>query len=224
MNAGIACAGDDGPLRPVPRPATLGQSVYETLLELVIAGRLRPGQHLVETELARHLGVSRQPVREAFHRLHAGGWIELRPSGGAFVHVPSDKEVDELLAVRELLEAETTRLAARQAGSDQVARLRLICHQGRAAASRGDTERFVAANDEFHCAVAELSGNNVLAQLATVMARRARWHYRQVAPLRRHDACEEHLEIADAIAAADEDRAMKAARAHIERTRMAYGR
>src|SRR6516225_3348810 len=99
-------------IRPVERPVPLRQSVYEALVELVIAGRLTAGQHLVETELARQLGVSRQPVREALHRLEAEGWVDLRPNQGAFVHVPTDKEVDQLLDVRELLEVETARLVA----------------------------------------------------------------------------------------------------------------
>jgi DNA-binding GntR family transcriptional regulator len=107
MALGIQSAGDAGVIRPVQRPVPLRQSVYESLVELVIDGRLRPGQHLVETELARLLGVSRQPVREALHRLEAEGWVDLRPSQGAFVHVPTHHEVDELLDVRELLEAET---------------------------------------------------------------------------------------------------------------------
>ena len=50
-------------IRPVERPVPLRQSVYEALVELVIAGRLTSGPHMVETELARQLGVSRQPVR-----------------------------------------------------------------------------------------------------------------------------------------------------------------
>src|SRR5262250_3701626 len=113
-------------ISPVERPVPLRQSVYEALVELVIAGRLTPGQHLVETELARQLGVSRQPVREALHRLEAEGWVDLRPNQGAFVHVPTDQEVDELLDVRELLEVETARLAVRAAGSQPVAWLREI--------------------------------------------------------------------------------------------------
>jgi DNA-binding GntR family transcriptional regulator len=112
VTADTVQAGEPGPIRPVERPVPLRQSVYEALVELVVAGRLRPSQHLVETELARQLGVSRQPVREALHRLEAEGWVDLRPNQGAFVHVPTDEEVDQLLDVRELLEVETVRLAA----------------------------------------------------------------------------------------------------------------
>src|SRR5258708_38047400 len=98
---GVAETFAEGPapglIRPVQRPVPLRQSVYETLVEHVVTGNLRPGQHLVESELARQLGVSRQPVREALHRLAAGGWIDLRPGQGAFVHVPTDEEVRQLL-------------------------------------------------------------------------------------------------------------------------------
>src|ERR1700685_3220171 len=119
-----------GPIRPVARPAPLRQSVYEALVELIVAGALRPGQHLVESELARQLGVSRQPVREALHRLGAEGGINLRPGQGPFVHVPTDSEVDQLLDVRELLEGATARLAARAATPEAVAGVRGAWQQG----------------------------------------------------------------------------------------------
>src|SRR6516225_8466445 len=106
-----------GVIRPLQRPAPLRQSVYDALIGLIVRGDLPPGQHMVETDLARQLGVSRQPIREALHRMEAEGWVDLRPSQGAFVHVPTDQEVDELLDVRALLEAETARLAAAGAAS-----------------------------------------------------------------------------------------------------------
>jgi DNA-binding GntR family transcriptional regulator len=211
-------------ISPVERPVPLRQSVYEALVELVIAGRLQPGQHLVETELARHLGVSRQPVREALHRLEAEGWVDLRPNQGAFVHVPTGEEVDELLDVRELLEAETARLAARAATSGEVSRLRVICHEGEAAMEAGDTERFVTVNNHFHDTLAQIAGNAVLAELSAIVGRRARWYYRLVAPLRGHESCAEHVRMVDAIEAGDTGQAAKVARDHVERTRNAYHR
>ena len=211
-------------IRPVERPVPLRQSVYEALVELVIAGRLSAGQHLVETELARQLGVSRQPVREALHRLEAEGWVDLRPNQGAFVHVPTDREVDQLLDVRELLEVETARLAARAVTPDQLARLRAICCDGEAAVAAGDTERFVSLNNSFHAALAEVGGNAVLAELSAIVGRRARWYYRLVAPMREHESCAEHLAMVEAIEAADGDQAAKVARSHVERTRNAYHR
>jgi DNA-binding GntR family transcriptional regulator len=222
MTAEIREAEESGPIRPVERPVPLRQSVYEALVELVVEGRLRPGQHLVETELARQLGVSRQPVREALHRLEAEGWVDLRPNQGAFVHVPTDEEVDQLLDVRELLEVETARLAAATGG--HVARLRLICHEGEAAVEAGDTGRFVAVNTEFHAELARMAGNAVLAELAEIVGRRVRWYYRQVAPVRGHESCAEHRDMVEAIEAGDAERASAIARKHTERTRAAYHR
>ena len=103
-------------IRPLQRPVPLRQSVYDALIDLIVGGDLPPGQHMVETDLARQLGVSRQPIREALHRMEAEGWVDLRPSQGAFVHVPTDAEVDNLLDVRVLLESETARLAAAMPG------------------------------------------------------------------------------------------------------------
>jgi DNA-binding GntR family transcriptional regulator len=211
-----------GLIRPLTRPVPLRQSVYEALVELIVAGTLRPGQHLVEAELARQLGVSRQPVREALHRLEAEGWIDLRPSQGAFVHVPTDTEVDQLLDVRELLEEKTARLAARAATPKAVAALREVWQQGVAAVDSGDVTRTVAANNDFHAAVAAIAGNAVLAQLSEIVGRRVRWYYRKVAPARGRESWAEHAEFIAAIEAGDEDKASDLARTHTERTRAAY--
>ncbi len=94
-----------GAVPKLERPGPLRDRVYEALLELITTRALQPGQHLVESELAGHLGVSRQPVREALQRLNTEGWVDLRPAQGAFVHEPTEEEADQLLTVRTLLEA-----------------------------------------------------------------------------------------------------------------------
>jgi len=211
-------------IRPVPRPVPLRQSVYDALIDLIVGGELRPGQHLVETDLARQLGVSRQPIREALHRMEAEGWVDLRPSQGAFVHVPTSSEVDELLDVRALLEAETAVLAARTATPAQVGRLREICAAGQRAAGQDDLSAAIAANDLFHAEIALVAGNAVLAELAGIVGRRVQWYYRMVAPERGYSSWSEHAELIDAIEAADAEQAQLLARRHAERTRDAYHR
>jgi DNA-binding GntR family transcriptional regulator len=211
-------------IRPVPRPVPLRQSVYDALIDLIVGGELRPGQHLVETDLARQLGVSRQPIREALHRMEAEGWVDLRPSQGAFVHVPTDSEVDELLDVRALLEAETAGLAARTATPAQVGRLREICADGQRTAGQDDLSAAIAANDEFHAEIALVGGNAVLAELAGIVGRRVQWHYRMVAREHGYGSWSEHAELIDAIQAADAERARLLARRHAERTKDAYHR
>ena len=214
MTADAKPAGPSAFISPVTRPVPLRQSVYEALVELVVGGRLRPGEHLVETELARLLGVSRQPVREALHRLEAEGWVDLRPNQGAFVHVPTDHEVDELLDVRELLEVQTARLAARSASAADRGPAAGPVARGRGCRGRRRHRGHGGGQQPVPRRAGPAGGNAVLADLAGIVSRRVRWYYRQVAPLRGRESWAEHAELIDAVAAGDEDQAAEVARKH----------
>ena len=204
------------------RPAPLREGVYDALLELIITRRLQPGQHLVESELAARLGISRQPVREALQRLSTEGWVDLRPAQGAFVHVPTEDEADQLLAVRSLLETESARLAAGNATDESIARLRALCDEGERALAADDVDAVVAANAALHSAVVEMSGNKVLAELAAQVDRRVRWYYTPVARQRGKRSWSEHAALIDALAAHDGERAAQIMREHTEQTRRSY--
>lgn len=206
----------------IPRPATLRESVIEAIQELIVSGQLKPGQHLVESELAEVLGVSRQPVREALQQLSGEGWVDLHPGQGAFVHVPTLEEADQLLAVRALLETESARLAALNAGEDGTRRLRALCARGIAEVESDDIESAVATNSELHALVTALSGNKVLAELASQVARRVRWYHTPVARQRGMTSWQEHTALIDAIEAGDETRAAQIMREHTEHTRASY--
>src|SRR5882762_1381730 len=155
------------PVRPrtLERPAPLREAVYDAIIEMIISRELQPGEHLAESELAAQLGVSRQPVREALQRLEGDGWVDLRPALGASVHVPTDAEADELLAVRTLLEAESARLAARNATPEDVERLWELQRSGVKALQANDQEGLVAANADLHAYVVSVSGNKALGDL-----------------------------------------------------------
>jgi DNA-binding GntR family transcriptional regulator len=208
--------------RRIARPVPLRESVYSAILEMIISRQLHPGQHLVESELALMLGVSRQPVREALQWLKNDGWVDLRPGLGAFVHTPTVAEADQLLAVRSLLETESARLAARNTTDEGVARLRELCDQGYAALGREDVSALVALNAELHATVMKMSGNDVLVELAAQVDRRVRWYYTPVARHRGAQSWEEHAALIDAIAAGDADRAGQVMAVHTEHTRRSY--
>jgi DNA-binding GntR family transcriptional regulator len=211
-----------GSVPKLERPGPLRERVYEALLELIITRSLRPGQHLVETELAGHLGVSRQPVREALQRLSTEGWIDLRPAQGAFVHEPTEEEADQLLVVRALLEAEAARLAAANASGKGLSRLDALCTTGERAVKADDIDAVVAANAAFHACVMELAGNSVLSELAGQVERRVRWYYTPIARQRGMQSWKEHRELISAIADRDEARAQRVMRIHTEHTRTSY--
>jgi DNA-binding GntR family transcriptional regulator len=208
--------------RRVARPAPLRQAVYDTLAEMIASGTLKPGQHLVESELAEHLGVSRQPIREALQRLAVDGWVELRPAYGAYVHVPTAEEVAQLLGVRAVLQAYSAREAALHANSAQVARLRELYDAGLTALAAGDGGGLVAANSELHAHIVQMSGNRVLAELIAQVERRVRWYYAPIARPRGAEAWQEHDVLLQAIGDGDASRAEQLMRAHTERTTEFY--
>ncbi|HET7389088.1 MAG TPA: GntR family transcriptional regulator [Nocardioidaceae bacterium] len=214
--------GDFDDLTPLERPGPLRHRVQETLRELIIARTLAPGQHLVESELADRLQVSRGPVREALQALHANGWVDLRPGRGAFVHEPAGQEVDEVFVVRAALESEAAGLAASRTGPADIADLRTICQRGRQAVRASDETAVVAANSAFHLRVATLSGLDLLCGYITALDLRVRWLYKPVVRTRGMHSWDEHDEIIDALVAGDEALAARTMRSHSEQTRQAY--
>jgi DNA-binding GntR family transcriptional regulator len=206
----------------VTRPALLREVVYDALLELIISGSLRRGQHLVEAELAEHLGVSRQPVREALQRLQTEGWVDLRPAQGAFVHSPTDAEAHEYLSVRGVLEIYAAGLAATNATPSDVERLWELQQEGLDALAADDANRLVAANSSLHAFITGIAGNTVLAELISLVERRVRWYYTPIARPRGKDAWNEHVKLIHAIADGDDKRASEIMRRHTERTTAFY--
>lgn len=210
--------------RRVARPAPLRQAVYDTLAEMIASGSLKPGQHLVESELAEHLGVSRQPIREALQRLAVDRWVELRPAYGAYVHVPTTEEVAQLLGVRSVLEAYSAREAAQRATSEGIARLRNLYEAGLAVLAADDEAGLVTANAKLHACIVQISGNRVLAELVSQVERRVRWYYTPIARPRGKEAWNEHSTLIKAIGNGDADLAEQLMRAHTERTTEFYRR
>jgi DNA-binding GntR family transcriptional regulator len=207
---------------PRQRRALLRDRVYEAVAELIIYGALAPGQHLVEADIAKNLGISRIPVREGLQLLARDGWIDLRPRRGAFVHRPEMSEVDDVFSVRTLLEVEATRLATRRATDHAIQDLRAILRTGSEALARADEKDLVMLNSQFHARITRMGDNEVLAELIARLDKRIRWYFTPLVRTRGSSSWKEHLEIVEAIEARDPRRASEAMHKHAEATRSAY--
>lgn len=200
----------------------LREKVYKTLEEGIIYGTLEPGRHLVETEIASRVGVSRIPVREALQLLSRGGWVDLLPDMGAFVHTPTLQEVEDTFDARVILEIESARLAARNADERSGKLLKEIVREGRKALRAGDERKLILLNSEFHSAITKTVGNTVLEELVASLDKRIRWYFAPVAKIRGPRSWKEHADIVDAIIVGDEDRAAEEMRKHAALTRETY--
>lgn len=131
----------------------------------IVEGRLEPGQRLKEEELARELGISRTPVREALLVLQAEGLIDSAPNRGASVRAYEAADLDDLYLLRALLESFAARLAATRITDDEVAELRASNERFVALRARDDIVELVRENVRFHDIVLAAARSDRLAQM-----------------------------------------------------------
>lgn len=189
--------------------------VYREVYRRIIELELPPGSRLSEQDIARQMGISRQPVRDALWRLSKLGLVQLQPQRATTVSLISEEAVLEARFVRTALEAEVARTAALALGeSDLAAMARLIEQQGDAVTA-GDRIRFHALDDAFHRAICEASGHAAvwtLIQENKAHMDRVRWLSLAFGA---RTALDEHVRIFDALRDRDPDRAAEAMRSHL---------
>jgi DNA-binding GntR family transcriptional regulator len=154
----------------MPQTESLGvESLHERaaarLRDMVIDGRLAPGQPIDENELCTLFGISRTPLREALKLLAAEGLIELLPRRGAIVAPIVSDQIREIFDVVRLVEDYAIKLVCERATDGQIAELQALHAQLDAHFSKGDTVGFIAVHDLFHLTVVRLSGNETLTQV-----------------------------------------------------------
>jgi DNA-binding GntR family transcriptional regulator len=142
--------------------SVLADQVRERLLERILSGRYPPDARIVETQVARELGTSQAPVREALRGLEALGVVEITPFRGARVRRPTPRELLEAYAVRSALETLAARFAVPRLTEPDLARLGAEVDEMQAAAAAGDRHRVAAADARFHGLVVELANNATL--------------------------------------------------------------
>lgn len=139
-----------------------GQDAYRRLVLEIRAGGLKPGDRLLEADLAKRLGISRTPVREAIRQLEADGLVVHVARVGAAVRSLDPGEVTELYEMRGVLEGTAARLAARAASDVEIEELGAI--NAEMAAARGDPARLYELNRQFHAALLDAARNRYLAR------------------------------------------------------------
>jgi DNA-binding GntR family transcriptional regulator len=204
----------------LPRPRALMEIVAERLVIAIQEGTLKPGERLVETQLAARLGVSRAPLREALKALEANGIVESRRGRGTYVREVTAEEVEHMLAVRALLEGLAARLYAVSATPAMIDQLAVLHARIEKAARAGETAEWRRLDWSFHEQICALSGNPFLLNAWRSLSNLVRMF------LLRHEAfltnMEEvlanHRAFLEAVRSRDPDRAEKVFRSTILRS------
>ncbi|NVO23815.1 GntR family transcriptional regulator [Donghicola sp. C2-DW-16] len=200
----------------MPEDKTQNKDAYTLILDAIDTGIYRPGDRLVESELAERFGVSRTPIREALQRLETQSLLT-RDGRSMIVASLDHNQLAELYVVRSELEALAARLAARHATEEEINVLRDMVEADRALI--GNPAALSRANRRFHRQVHLASHNRYLFQQLDLV-------YRTMALMattslaaegRSETAIKEHDQIVDAIAAGDGDAAYAALKSHISK-------
>jgi DNA-binding GntR family transcriptional regulator len=150
-------------LLPVERTGVVDQ-VTDRLRVAIMSGNLEPGIRVVEADLARRLGTSRAPVREAMQMLEREGLLVTLPRGGMFVPTFTPRDAWEIYTLRAALETEAVRLLVRHLEPTQMQRLKRLVADMRSARSRSDTTLLTSYDAQFHQALVTMCGNARLAR------------------------------------------------------------
>ncbi len=200
------------------RVATIGNRVYETLKTAIVELGLRPGNLLSEADVAKQLGVSRQPVREAFIKLAEVGLVEIRPQRGTFVLLISRKEVVNARFIREAVEVALARRAAEQDISPvDVKRIRDNLAAQKKAAAENEQTLFLHLDEHFHHMLAlSVDCEHAWRFLENIKVQLDRVRYLSLPHTTPLDKLlEQHTQIAEAIFAGDAEAAETAMRNHL---------
>lgn len=147
------------------RHHTLREQIASSLRDSIIRGELNQGQKLTEPDLAKKLGISRTPIREAFRQLESEGFLTVMPRRGAVVSRITRKEIDDFYELKSLLEGYAARIAAGKINEKGIQKLRKINEQLTEIAKNNDIEAFFLKNDEFHNIFISYCGNEKLEEL-----------------------------------------------------------
>jgi len=183
----------------------LHEETVDRLRDLIVQGRLAPGERLNERVLCEQLGISRTPLREAIKLLATEGLVDLLPNRGAVVSRIDPARLAETLHVMGALEGLAGELACRHASAERIARIRALHQKMLTRYARGDLEGYFQYNQAIHLEIVEASGNAILANAYRQLnanVRRARY-MANLSSERWSEAVREHEAILAALEARD---------------------
>lgn len=208
---------------PIPTIAktehpTIADQVFTTLQQRILSLELPPRTRLSEADVARRMGVSRQPVREAFKRLAKMGFLNIRPQSSTTVSLISEEAVQRARFIRIALEVQTCRTACEKMNAADIAALNDLLTLQRAAVEANDRERFHTLDDQFHREICIRSGVGYVWDLI----HDSKGHMDRIRMLSLNQpsqqlAYDEHVILLNAISARDPDAAAAALVQHLSR-------
>lgn len=191
--------------------------VFHTLREAILKGELKPGERLMELQLAAKLGVSRTPIREAIRMLEQEGLAVTVPRKGAEVAKMTEKDMEDVLVVRAALDGLAVELACDNITEEQLEQLQNAERRFGNCIKNGELKKIAEADVEFHEVIYQATGN---ARLVTMLSNLREQMYRyRVEYLKDADnypeLLREHQAIVEGISKRDKKHVSEVMRSHV---------
>ncbi|HZW82559.1 MAG TPA: GntR family transcriptional regulator [Candidatus Deferrimicrobium sp.] len=196
----------------------LREIVFESLREAIIGGVLKPGERLMEIQLAEEMGVSRTPVREAIRKLELEGFVVMIPRKGAYVAGISLKDIADVFEIRAALEALAASLAAERITEEELEQMERLLVRKAELTEANDLDSIVEVDTDFHAILFKASRNEKLGQILNNLREQIQ-RFRAVSlamPGRMKEALEEHRKIVEALSERNVALVASLAAEHIE--------
>lgn len=202
---------------------TKNQFVYQVLRASILNGRLRPGEELKQTEIARRLDVTRTPVRQAIARLHSEKLVEMRDHRTATVTPLNPDDIDDIYTARVVMEGVLAESAALRAGRAVVITLQEKNSELARRVAAGDLAHYVELDREIHRLLHEASGYRLCSAVAEELRDAADRYVRLFASTqgRAEKSVAEHFALIDAVGERRPELARKLAEAHVREGQIA---
>lgn len=197
---------------------SLEESVFLTLEDEILSGKLKRGETLTETSLSARLGVSRTPLRGAMHRLSEEGLIEISPNRSATVIGIGREELVDIYKIRMRLEGLASAEAAKKISDEDIKKLHDTLELADFYISKRDAEHLKELDSEFHNIIYRASGNRLLCKTLSELHRNIHFYRkRSLAVVERLEkSALEHKDILSAIERGNAEEADRLTSAHIE--------
>ena len=204
-----------------PSVITIQAQVYNILKRNICDGVYKPGQRLLETELAASLNVSRSPVREAMRKLATEGLVEEFPNRGVFVKQFSDEDIDHIFEVRILLESHAIRHSQRHLTSERAAALRARLDSLLRTYREGSLEDYIEQDTALHEEIIELADNPVMTEMYKLVYSRTQQFriYSLISKQRFDESVAEHTSVVESILSGDTAVAVRINKQHLKLAR-----
>ncbi len=192
--------------------------VFNTLREAILKGELKPGERLMELQLAAKLGVSRTPIREAIRMLEQEGLAVTIPRKGAEVARMTEKDMEDVLEIREALDELAAKIACTRMTEDQLKQLETIKETFVESTRSHDVKRIAEADVSFHDVIYEATGNpKLVSMLNNLREQIYRYRVEYLKEEKNYPTLiGEHDAIVEALYARNQDEVVRAMHTHIE--------